>query len=258
MDIYRKELNQIYSSQRLDLESLGQADIDVAIRSAEIIATIGKGSTVITDASCDRCYIFGGNLGKVMGFFEHENEYLEESSSDEDIIYSLIHPEDLVDKRLLEYEFFKLVDKADGDEKLSYKAMCRIRMRDESGNYLAIENSTQVIKLSPGGKIWLILCCYNLSSTEYREHTISPVILNTTTGHIINLSFNSTRSQILSKREKEILSLIQEGLPSKLVADRLNISVHTVNRHRQNIISKLSVTNSYEAIAAAKAMRLLE
>ena len=53
------------------------------------------------------------------------------------------------------------------------------------------------------------------------------------------------------------MRLIQQGRASKQIAAALGISVNTVNRHRQNIISKLSVGNSVEAITAAKAMRLL-
>ena len=65
------------------------------------------------------------------------------------------------------------------------------------------------------------------------------------------------KKQILSAREKEILRLIMDGKPSKQIADLLNISIHTVNRHRQNILEKLSVGNSVEAIMAAKAMKLI-
>jgi len=52
----------------------------------------------------------------------------------------------------------------------------------------------------------------------------------------------------LSKREKEILKLISDGKASKEIADDLYISVHTVNTHRQNILEKLNVKNSHEAI----------
>ena len=53
------------------------------------------------------------------------------------------------------------------------------------------------------------------------------------------------------------LHLIREGKASKQIAAILGISVNTVNRHRQNIIEKLSVGNSIEAITAATAMKLL-
>lgn len=52
----------------------------------------------------------------------------------------------------------------------------------------------------------------------------------------------------LTKRETEILRLIQKGLLSKEIADRLCVSIHTVNIHRQNLLRKLGVQNSIEAI----------
>lgn len=43
----------------------------------------------------------------------------------------------------------------------------------------------------------------------------------------------------LTKREKEILRLIVHELDSKEIADKLNISFHTVQSHRRNIFEKL-------------------
>ena len=57
--------------------------------------------------------------------------------------------------------------------------------------------------------------------------------------------------------KKQILNLIRAGLLSKEIAAELCISVNTVSRHRQNILQKLSVGNSMEAVNAAIAMGLL-
>ncbi|MDE7136286.1 MAG: helix-turn-helix transcriptional regulator, partial [Muribaculaceae bacterium] len=86
---------------------------------------------------------------------------------------------------------------------------------------------------------------------------IAPRIINNRTGEIIVLSFGEKKKHVLTDREKEILLLIKDGNPSKKIADILGISIHTVNRHRQNIIEKLSVGNSIEAISAATSMGLL-
>ena len=59
-------------------------------------------------------------------------------------------------------------------------------------------------------------------------------------------------AQILSDREKQILRLIDKGLMSKEIASQLSISVHTVSRHRQEILSKLQVKSSIEACRVAK------
>ena len=55
----------------------------------------------------------------------------------------------------------------------------------------------------------------------------------------------------------EILRLIQKGLFSKEIADKLCISIHTVNIHRQNLLRKLGVQNSIEAIRLGQESGLL-
>jgi DNA-binding NarL/FixJ family response regulator len=45
----------------------------------------------------------------------------------------------------------------------------------------------------------------------------------------------------LSGREREVLQLIAEGNTNKSIAQRLGISVHTVNAHRVNLMSKLDL-----------------
>ena len=49
---------------------------------------------------------------------------------------------------------------------------------------------------------------------------------------------------ILSRREIEIVKLIKEGLSSKEVALRLDISLKTVEVHRYNILKKLNLRNT--------------
>lgn len=45
----------------------------------------------------------------------------------------------------------------------------------------------------------------------------------------------------LSEREREVLLLVAQGFSSKEIADKLNISVHTVNTHRKNITHKTGI-----------------
>lgn len=256
MDILRKELNEVYSSQGLQFETLPEEEVSEIRDMAANLVKVTDGCAVITDASCDRCYIYSGSFGVLLGYSEEACSSVEVDSSDEDAVYDRIHPEDLVDKRLLEYEFFKSIDKKSPEEKPRLIARCRIRMRDKGGEYRLVDNTTQLIRLSPCGKIWLILCTYSLSSNKDAGVGIAPNILNTTTGEIESLSFGRRRAEILSAREKEVLALIRDGKPSKQIADILGISIHTVNRHRQNIIEKLSVGNSIEAVTAATLMKL--
>jgi len=52
----------------------------------------------------------------------------------------------------------------------------------------------------------------------------------------------------ISAREHEILLLVIEGLDSKQIADKLNISFRTVQSHRQNIMKKFKVTNTAQLV----------
>ena len=51
----------------------------------------------------------------------------------------------------------------------------------------------------------------------------------------------ANESYELSDRETEVLLLVAQGCSSKEIADRLNISIHTVNTHRKNITHKTGI-----------------
>jgi DNA-binding NarL/FixJ family response regulator len=64
--------------------------------------------------------------------------------------------------------------------------------------------------------------------------------------------------QPLTPREREILSLMSQGLPNKTIAARLSISERTVTTHVANIYSKLQVNNRVSAIQEAMRRRILD
>jgi two-component system response regulator DctR len=50
----------------------------------------------------------------------------------------------------------------------------------------------------------------------------------------------------LTEREQDVLKLVVEGLPNKLIADQLDISVRTVEVHRSRVFEKMSVKSAVE------------
>ena len=48
-------------------------------------------------------------------------------------------------------------------------------------------------------------------------------------------------SHDLSERERDVLTLVAKGMANKEIADRLNISIHTVMSHRKNITHKTGI-----------------
>ncbi|WP_343628991.1 response regulator [Roseateles sp.] len=50
----------------------------------------------------------------------------------------------------------------------------------------------------------------------------------------------------LTEREREVMQLVVQGLPNKLIADQLNISVRTVEVHRARVFEKMNVKSAVE------------
>lgn len=62
----------------------------------------------------------------------------------------------------------------------------------------------------------------------------------------------------LTEREREVLKLIADGLSNQEVAERLVISVKTVERHRSNILAKLNLHSRTELVKYAIRKGLIE
>jgi two-component system response regulator DctR len=60
------------------------------------------------------------------------------------------------------------------------------------------------------------------------------------------------RMDSLTERERDVMRLVIEGLPNKLVADQLNISVRTVEVHRSRVFDKMGVKSAVELANALR------
>ncbi|MDR2586225.1 MAG: response regulator transcription factor [Prevotellaceae bacterium] len=58
-------------------------------------------------------------------------------------------------------------------------------------------------------------------------------------------------SSEFSEQEQRIIEGCSQGLPAKLIADRLNISARTVDWHKSNIFRKLGINSSLEMVRFA-------
>ena len=67
---------------------------------------------------------------------------------------------------------------------------------------------------------------------------------------------DETPIEALSKKEKKILLLVEEGLTNKAIADALFVSEKTVKWHLHNVFGKLDVRNRTSAVASARRMVL--
>jgi len=67
---------------------------------------------------------------------------------------------------------------------------------------------------------------------------------------VFSKMYSDTSNSILSLRELEIIKLCHQGLSSKMIADKLNLSIHTVKNHKRNCMEKTLTHNISELIHA--------
>lgn len=62
----------------------------------------------------------------------------------------------------------------------------------------------------------------------------------------------------LTPRERDVLTLMAEGISNKVIAQRLGISVHTAKFHVASILDKLDATGRTDAVAHAARLGVIE
>jgi two-component system response regulator NreC len=62
----------------------------------------------------------------------------------------------------------------------------------------------------------------------------------------------------LTRREKEIVRLVVEGLSNKEIAEKLFISIRTVDSHKTNILQKLKLKSTVELVKFAIRNKIAE
>jgi DNA-binding NarL/FixJ family response regulator len=78
---------------------------------------------------------------------------------------------------------------------------------------------------------------------QYIQEELRQLLLNSLSDH------NS--KQIVTRREKEILQLIVDEFTNQEIADKLYLSLRTVENHRNNLLQKLDVKNTAGLVKVA-------
>jgi DNA-binding NarL/FixJ family response regulator len=81
--------------------------------------------------------------------------------------------------------------------------------------------------------------------------TFVPLMLNEAKGDGAGREVEPSPRQLLTRRQRDVLSLISEGKSNKLIADALGMSESTVKAHVKQIIRRLNVVNRTQAALLA-------
>ena len=93
-----------------------------------------------------------------------------------------------------------------------------------------------------------------IRATSRGEMYIYPSLAKLLVGDFLSRSGEETTKETmngLTPRESEVLSLLAEGKTNEKIAGLLNISVHTVARHRENLMGKLGLHSRSELVKYA-------
>lgn len=95
----------------------------------------------------------------------------------------------------------------------------------------------------------------NADKEELLEAIVAAMSGKTYLSHEVALSLNEKADTMppVTRREKEILQLISEGLTNAEIAEKLFISIPTVNTHRKSLLEKFEAKNT--AILIGKATK---
>ncbi|MDE7379251.1 MAG: helix-turn-helix transcriptional regulator [Paraprevotella sp.] len=224
-------------------------------RYAESYVRLDNSLVIISDFRTNRSYLYAGRFGEMFGV---PVPNVSINSAFEDCIFSQIHPDDLKERHLLELDYFRYQKGIPVVERNRYNTVCHVRMKDVDGVWRRVTHRTCYAASYSNGSVWLALCFYAPTAGPYTCPGIGGRVVDNTTGEVLQdrTSFRKC-SFVLSRRETEVLQRIAQGRSSKDIADELHIAVYTVYRHRQNIIRKLQVANTTEAVQAALVVGLI-
>lgn len=94
------------------------------------------------------------------------------------------------------------------------------------------------------------------SGERFFNSSISNIIINGYIKSKNNIPVEKSNSS-LSRKEKEILKYIVEGLNSRETAEKLDLSIRTVDNHRANMMKKMMVKNAAELVKLAIEKKLV-
>ena len=233
--------------------SIDPADIDYSLLAGHIrlldrLAMVENSSLTVYDMF-QKKYVFVRNRFRdILG-------YDEEKAAGEgfEYFFRIMHPDDVPMVLDTTTRALKMILGEPPGKRQDYKTVFEYRLRDKSGKYLRFLQQEATLELDLKGNLWLILILVDISPNQQDTRSFQRSMINIRTGRIHSFDEGEPGSEnTLSRREMEILGLLDKGLVSKEIADRLFISANTVNNHRQNIIRKMGLSNTSEAIAYAK------
>lgn len=203
----------------------------------------------------------------IVDFFDREINYMHpnikfvlglcEKSTRFDDIISRIHPDDMeyvakAESKVLSYIYNNIGRDKVTDFKMSY---C-FRFKVEDGSYQLFQHQALILTTDENGGFSKSLNIHtNINHlTKINNFKASVISINHAKPSFYNINVldndedKSSTINLFTKREKEIIALLAEGLSTESIAKKLYLSAKTIATHRKNILKKSNCKNTTEFI----------
>ncbi|MBU2940526.1 LuxR C-terminal-related transcriptional regulator [Lacinutrix sp. C3R15] len=171
--------------------------------------------------------------------------------------WSRIHPDDIdiwlsALNSLMEFTITGI--ESENRQKANYT--WNYRFKNAKGEYVNIIQNTTPLAFNSEMKPIIGLAHYTVLDPNIKMQITASAKLLNPNNEYETIYFNNHSQKLLegglSNRERDVVRLLVLNKTSKDISDKLNISSHTVDTHRRNILKKLNISSTGELIGMLK------
>lgn len=197
-------------------------------------------------------FYFSKNFNKVFGFHNNALPHV-----DQKFMRNRFHPDDFIINtgsiETLKYLYQQPIEK-----RKDFRLIHEFRIKNDNNEWIRLIVQNDILELDKKGNLWIDLKLWDFSPNQDLDMPGLFILRNKFSGEVVfSIRGESSDGNNISLREREVLGLISKGEKSERIADSLCISVNTVNNHRRNLIKKLNVSNSSEAVILATKLGII-
>lgn len=176
--------------------------------------------------------------------------------------WSRIHPDDIdvwlsALNSLMEFTINDIAE----DKRQNANYTWNYRLKNAKGDYVNIIQNTTPLAFDSDMKPIIGLAHYTVLDANIKMQITASAKLLNDKNEYETIYFNNHSQKLLqggiSNRERDVVRLLVLNNSSKQISEKLNISSHTVDTHRRNILKKLNISSTGELIGMLKANKNL-
>lgn len=174
-----------------------------------------------------------------------------------DYFWSLFHPKDIklwltCLQSLMAFTMTELDDEK--RKRMSYT--WNYRIKNSKDDYITIIQNTTPLQFDKDHKPIIGLAHYTVLDCDLNMDICACAKYLNDNNEYETLFYknmsNTNLLDVISNRERDIIRLLISRKTSQEIANNLNISKHTVDTHRRNILKKLNLTSTFELVSYFK------